>query len=106
MNPLLSPQAPLTQLQKDVANLLSFPATQLQIRLTDWKNAFRLIWKNSDSTSDEVLAALGTNAANLFQLSALEVTYLEQLSPGCTTDTLSLLKPCTVNPDGTVTLSP
>src|SRR5260370_32338926 len=71
MNPLLSTPIQLTQLQKDAATLLSFPAVQLQQRLDAWKNAFRLIWKNSDSTPSEVVAALGTNAANLFQLSSL-----------------------------------
>ncbi len=61
------------------------------------------VWDNQQGlTPQEVMDALGTNAADLFQLSALLVTTVNTAKPG----TLDGEQPYefTINPDGTVTV--
>jgi hypothetical protein len=66
---------------------------------------FAKVWKSGDYTPQEVLDELGTDAAQLFQLGAANVTTILTIDP------TALAEPdwkppheVTLNPDGTVTV--
>lgn len=93
-----------TETQRIANRLLNFPSMQFHSLLTSWDNSIRQLWGNPENTQ-AILDIIGTNAAELFELSAATATFLETLQPGCTANSLALLQPFTVNPDGTITIN-
>ena len=69
--------------------------------LAAWNASVTLLWNNDTA---DILAALGTDAADVFDLSAKTVAFMESIKPGCTTEGRALMRPFTVHADGTVTL--
>src|SRR5579871_4859836 len=65
---------------------------------------FAALWRNRRATPDEILAALGTDAAEVFGAFAATETLAKQLKPGLTLPAAP--RAFTVNADGTVTLAP
>lgn len=102
--PILNDITPLTPAQEMANTLKGITAGQFRTLLQSWIDGMQLLWGNPDNTAD-ILEALGTEAAELFQLSANTVQFLETLKPGCTTASLSMMRPFTVHQDGTVTLN-
>ena len=122
-----TPTAPvkLTPPQQAVA-AMSQAATQMfaiQVGspglLQQWIAAIKSVWKNqSGATPQQVVAEMGTGAVANFQASALTTTYLTQTAPlvcdaatntavqAAIADTVALIKPYTVNGDGTITVNP
>ncbi len=64
----------------------------------------QLFWQNQYFTPEQMATAAGTSAAELFQLHTLAIQTLEQAMPGSTPDIVSIIKPHTINSDGTVTI--
>lgn len=104
--PLLdpTPTPTLTPAQAVAASLVRLPRQQFEIEFLNWKRGMLALWQNPAVPVSDILAEIGTDAAELFQLSAAKVRFFEEVKPGCTTDVLALMQPFTVNPDGTVTL--
>ena len=78
----------------------------------DWEQSYDLLWHNPRATPEEVLAELGTDAAELFELSAQTVAYMLSILTGVMDDEVARIqakiaeKPETVtHDDGTVTLA-
>jgi hypothetical protein len=83
---------------------LKMPSRMLTQLVRSWSAGVDLIW-NTPAPA-EVLAALGTSGAELFQRSAALRAFLESQKPGCTaTPAAARIKPVTVKADGTVTLA-
>lgn len=61
------------------------------------------IWQSPNPQA--VLDGIGTSAAEMFQLSQKTVAFLEQLKPGCTASLIAKMRPFTINPDGTITIT-
>jgi hypothetical protein len=93
----------LTPSQSKAARLKSLPAAQFRQLLNAWQNGVSLIW--DDSNPQSVLDELGTDAAQLFALSTATAKFLETLKPGCVALTLKKIKPFTINPNETITIS-
>jgi hypothetical protein len=105
---LLEPQegAPQSQAKIIARLLLSFPHRQFTEELAAWQRSVSTLWRGTtDEFVSEVLLELGTKAAELFSLSVQKAAHLESLVPGCTADTLTLIRPFTIHEDGTVTLA-
>lgn len=88
--------------KSDSAALLAYPAAELASRLADSERNFARVWGNPNPAN--ILLLLGTSAAQLFQLAALELAALEAIKPGCTAAIQATIKPTVAHPDGTVTL--
>jgi len=86
--------------------------------LQQWIAAIKSVWKNQrGATPQQVVAEMGTGAVANFQASALTATYLAQTAPlvcdaatntavqAAIADTVALIKPYTVNGDGTITVT-
>ena len=104
---LLTPPTPQTpaqiaqqQLQQTANQVLGVPRRMFEM----WQNNMNAIWKNPNPQA--VISLLGTNAAEVFAMSADFGALLEKHSPGITAPIVALVKPFTVNPDGTITINP
>jgi hypothetical protein len=64
----------------------------------------RSFWANPRATPQEVAAALGTNAAEVFNLHAKIGTLLAEVKPDAITAGQAVVGQFTVNADGTVTV--
>lgn len=102
---LLDPPPAQTPAQVSAQRALQIPARLLNQLLRSWNEGLDLIWKQPAPA--DVLAALGTKGAELFQRSAALRAFLESQKPGCTaTPSAARIKPVTMNADGTLTLKP
>lgn len=91
---------------QEVANQLKQNAKNTFRNLVGSYNAnARLFWSNPAFTPNQIAAALGTDAAELFQLHAKIGELLASVKPDSVTQVLALVQPFTVNEDGTVTIS-
>ena len=71
--------------------------------LRSWAEGLDAVWAAPDPAS--VLAAMGTQAGDLFTRSAQLRAFLEAQQPGSTViPQAARIKPVTIHPDGTVTL--
>lgn len=90
---------------QDKANFIkALPLTLFNSLLAQWQNGVQLIW--NDPNPQSVLDAIGTDAATIFDLSSKTADFLESVMPGSTTATVALVKPFTINADGTLTINP
>ncbi len=69
--------------------------------LRAWENSVSQVWNNDTAA---VLAEFGTDAVEIFRISAETAKFLEALKPGSTTAGRALMRPFTAHPDGTITL--
>jgi hypothetical protein len=73
---------------------------------SEWKRAMHLLWNpRGETTTEEILVSLGTDAQRVFELSGAIVQLLEYADPGSTAETTALRKDFTFNGDGTVSLN-
>ena len=87
--------------QQAAQRALRMPARILNQTLRSWNAGVDLIWKQPNPS--DVLSALGTSGAELFQRSAALRAFLESQKPGCTkTASAARIKEVTLNGDGTV----
>lgn len=93
-----------TPAQRAAEHLLAGPQALFNLMFQQWRAKLDLLWKNPSPQA--VLDEVGTNAAELFALSAQMAAFLETLKNGSTAAALAQIKPFTVNPDGTVTITP
>jgi ABC-type arginine/histidine transport system permease subunit len=63
-----------------------------------------LFWNNPSYTPQQLAEAAGTSAAELFQLHSIAINALEQAVPDSSNEIINLIKPYTINEDGTVTI--
>lgn len=89
-------------IQVTAQQLRALPATEFAVLFAAFSGGVSQIW--DDPNPADILAALGTDATALFDLSAKTVTFLELLKPGCTSAVTAKIKPTTSHDDGTVTL--
>ncbi len=102
---LLSPPAKHAAAQARAARALAAPRVVFNRALRSWSATLDLIWTAPNPA--EVLAALGPQAGELFTRSQQLRAFLETQQPGCTNiPSAAKIKPCTIHPDGSVTLSP
>jgi hypothetical protein len=72
--------------------------------LASWQEGLDAVW--SAPSPADVIAAMGTQAGELFTRSAQLRAFLESQQPGSTNiPAAAKIKPCTINADGTVTLT-
>lgn len=81
--------------------------------IREWEHSWDAIWNNPAATPEEVLAELGTDAGEAFELSGAIVVLMSTILPGRLDDEWVRLqakiaaKPATTtNPDGTVMIDP
>jgi hypothetical protein len=81
--------------------------------IREWEHAFDALWNNPAATPEQVLAELGTDAAEAFELSGATVQFMAAILPGRLDDEWARLqakiatKPATTaHEDGTVTIDP
>jgi len=84
----------LVSIARDTLNMLS----------RQHNDAVRLMWQNQKLTPEEVVAGMGTDAAELFTLMYLLRNFIDTVRPGYIEFTMPMNP--TLNEDGTVTLSP
>ncbi|MDB4314418.1 hypothetical protein N9955_00035 [bacterium] len=68
----------------------------------DWERDMDVLWKSENPQL--ILDKLGSDAAQLFILSGKTVAFLESVEKGCTQEKLKLVKPFSINEDGSVTI--
>lgn len=93
---------PLSLTEQQAKLLEELPARLFAVMLNDWAFGIRTLWENPDTAT--VLNHLGTKAATVFAHSADLAVFLESKKPGCTAPFVALIRPFTINKDGTVTL--
>lgn len=98
----MSTLAEIAQAKQIAADVMYASVTAHAPLLVAWRNNIDRVWDSPDPTL--VLAEFGTNAVEIFAKSNATVAFLEALEPGCTTDRLAKVQPCTPHADGTVTL--
>ncbi len=101
---------PVTTNDPIAAAVAALKATPRAI-FTPWATGVRIIWKNpAGLTAQQVLTGYGTYAAALMASSAaLATVFLTYGEPALVAEVnaiLALVKPFTVNDDGTVTVNP
>lgn len=79
--------------------------------IRDWEQSFDLLWNNPKATPERVLSELGTDAAEVFELSDATVQFMGQILPGKLDDAWDRVQKkledrpaTTVHDDGTVTI--
>jgi hypothetical protein len=97
-----SPASPLTMSVNSFWARIQLEFNRLNSLLTDGSD---LVWNNSGATPQEVVAAFGTNAAGLFQLSGLLCGLIGAIT-GTTPNPVPTGWTITANNDGSVTLTP
>jgi hypothetical protein len=105
---LLDTPAVIPPAQARANRAIALPRLVFDRLLRSWAAGLDLVWNPpSNVTSAEVLAALGTNAAELFNRSAALRAFLESQKPGSTNiPAAKRIKPVTISPDGSATLTP
>jgi len=102
---LLNPPPKLTPAQARANRALALPRIIFTRLLNSWAQGLDSVWSAPDPAA--VLTAIGPQAAELFTRSAQLRAFLEQQQPGSTSiPQAAKIKPVTLNPDGTVTLTP
>jgi hypothetical protein len=100
---LLNP-AKLTIAQCRAKRALALPLMMHKRLLRSWAEGLDAVWSSSDPAS--VIAAMGTQAGELFTRSAQVREFLESQLPGSSAiPQAAKIKPVTIHPDGTVTLA-
>lgn len=79
-------------------------AKTLTIMCQHQKEAFGILWNNPKAKAEDILAALGSEAAEVFRLSALNIATMNSAKPG--TWTAAPPREFEVHQDGTITLKP
>lgn len=71
----------------------------LQALFNRWRGNMIRVWSdpNPQTILDAWQTAFPGELAKVFQQNAQTVAYLEQMTPGCTTTTMALVKPFTIN---------
>ena len=107
MPTLLDPLAIASPAQQRATRALALPRVVLTRLLQSWAAGLDLVWNPpAQTTTAQILAALGPKAAELFQRSAALRAFLESQKPGCTNiPSTARVKPVTLNGDGTATLA-
>ena len=102
MSVLERPQRePRDPVQTAINKLQRSLPSQFQMLLSTWEQGMKTLWTGDTAA---ILEGLGTNAVEIFTISAKTAAFLEDLKPGCTANALALRQPVTAHPDGTVTL--
>lgn len=103
-DPVAPAQRAATQIKRGTARLA-------QTLLREWERGFDMVWNNPNATPDKVLEAIGTDAAETFELSAATVQFMAAIMPGRLDSEWERLqaklaaKPATTtHDDGTVTI--
>jgi hypothetical protein len=100
---LLNPPK-LTIAQCRAKRALALPLMMYKRLLRSWAEGLDAVW--SAPNPADVLAAMGTQAGELFTRSAQLRAFLESQQPGCTAiPQAAKIKPVTMHEDGTVTLT-
>lgn len=81
--------------------------------IREWEHGFDALWNNPQATPAEVLAELGTDAAEVFELSSTTCQFIAAILSGRLDEKLAAIqakiaaKPATtVHEDGSVTIDP
>ena len=103
---LLDTPTPVSPAQQRANRAIALPRSILNRLLQQWSRGLDLIWNPpAGVTTAQILAALGTEGAELFNRSAALRAFLETQKPGCTaTAHAARIRPVNINADGTVTL--
>jgi hypothetical protein len=111
-NPFLPPTLPTAEQLKAarlaalIIRINSDGAKQLQSLINFVKTGWDNVWENSQFTPAEVLAAMGTNAVEIFRTSALVTAAIYGVDPSLLDiKYLSAKQAYTANADGTITLA-
>ena len=91
--------------KSQMADVLFTSGTAFQNLLTSWQHGVDLIWATETGPA-MALAELGVHAAKVVGMHVATVTFLEGIYSGCTADRMTLIRPYTINADGTVTVDP
>ena len=102
------PVAPAKRIATRIVNQTARSANQL---IQSWEQGFDALWNNPNATPEEILAEMGTDAGEVFELSTAMIGLMANVLPGKLDDewariqTKIAAKPATtVNEDGTVTI--
>ncbi|MGA3172615.1 MAG: hypothetical protein ABSE62_16560 [Chthoniobacteraceae bacterium] len=103
---LLDTPMPVPPAQQRANRAIALPRRLLEQLLRSWAAGLDLVWNpHAPTTTAQVLAALGTNAGELFTRSAALRAFLEAQKPGCTNiPQAGRVKEVTIHGDGTVSL--
>jgi hypothetical protein len=119
LNQNLENQGPTREqrLQRLVGEIKAAPISLVNEMVNRWNRAFDQLWSESFTpvgepiTVEEKLAALGTNAAELFELNTIFTQFIITQLTGKRDDIVAqivakvaTIPPYTVNPDGSITL--
>ncbi len=92
-----------------VSNMQENGAVMLRSIVAYAEGSLQRVWANPRGFSaQDILTAMGTNAASAIQQHGALVAFLASPTINAPVDpaVLALIKPFTVNPDGTVTINP
>jgi hypothetical protein len=102
------PVAPATRIATRIINQTAQAATQL---VRQWEQGFDALWNNPNATPAEILVEMGTDAAEVFQLSTATAQLMAAILPDTLPDDWARIqaklaaKPAvTAHEDGTVTI--
>lgn len=99
------PQQPQTP--QEIASLLKLQAKNIYNNmLSSYSRGIKLFWDNATATPEEISAALGNDAKELFELHYRLGQLISSVDPIAVVSASSVIGQFTMNEDGTVTILP
>ena len=100
------------KLQRRATQIKSAPRQLAEMMMSQWLSSFDALWKSGEFTPAQKLAALGTDAAEIFALNSQFVTFMVTQLTGKRDDLVAAIQAkvatipaCTIHEDGTVTIN-
>lgn len=101
--PILEDKTPAEKAADTIKNHVNI---SLRKFVADYKRAFDMVWNPSGASTQDILDAFGSDAADLFMKSAATRDYILSLMPTLLPENYhSPSQLVTINPDGTVTIA-
>jgi len=94
----------VTPAQREAAKIRADAFENFSRLVAAYEYGLKQFWDNPNATPAEIAAALGTDAAEVFQLHGTLATVIRQVKPNADISSASDYGTYTVNADGTVTV--
>lgn len=100
------------KLQRRIDQIKAAPKQLAETMMNQWLASFNALWMSGEFTPAQKLAALGTDAAEIFALNSQFVTFMVTQLTGKRDDLVAAIQAkvasmpaCTIHEDGTVTIN-
>jgi len=97
--------AEITPAMRQAAQIKQSARSAYQHLVTVFNNGSKQFWRNPQASPSQIAAALGTDAAEVFELHAKLGAFLASIRPEAIQEGIDMVGQFTCNQDGTVTIN-